>query len=779
MSIFSLAEAACVDLRDALRRLHRRPLITAMAFLLLTIGIGASVAAFSVAYGVLVRPLPFPDADRLAVLWEEVRGRRGQLSYPDYQDLRERVPFDAATVFASGRATVTGGAQADRVNLVQGAVTLLPLLGARPLAGRLLEPQDEGRSVIVVSHRLWQSVLHGDPQVVGRPLGLSGTQYTVVGVTAPGLDFELPVGGGAGAGGFTIKDVDVWLPFNAQAEANNRAISTYQSIVKLQRDQTIERAQAAVDVVAGNLARTYPSTNLNRGFRLAPLADQIAEAKSPALLIACGGALLILLIACANLASLLAGDLAERRRDFAVREALGASRGRLVRQLVIESALLSIAAGAAGLLLARALVTSVKAAADLPRLDAIRFDLPVAACALVAALAAGVASRLVAVGGMGRARDDLRASISSYAASAPRLRRALVVVQLALAVVLSAAAILLAVSLRRLILVDPGFAGSHVLTARVSAYPARYPNMTAAFRFFDDLVLRIAAQPGVRAAAAASVVPFAGGVTGTSVGVEGRLAPMAERASAGWQTVTPGYFHALGIPILSGRDFVPADAVRPMHQTVINQALARRLFGDERAIGRRLAYGASDPVTDWHEVVGVVGDVRHGNLADAAAPRAYDLIGQHGGRTVYLVAAGAAGAYDLAPVVRDVARQADPEAPVFEVQSLDDILNGTITPRRLATGFSMGLAGVSLLLSAIGLYGLLASSVAARSRELAIRRALGSSTAGTVRLVFAEAAALVIAGAIAGGAAAFGASRVIQSQLFGVEPTDPRVVVAV
>src|SRR6185295_2181426 len=280
-------------------------------------------------------------------------------------------------------------------------------------------------------------------------------------------------------------------------------------------------------------------------------------------------------------------------------------------------------------------------------------------------------------------------------------------------------------------------------------------------------------------AAAGSSLPLTGSSVGTAVGVEGRAVPMAERLAAGWQTVTPGYFAAIGIPVRAGRDFTPADLDRTTHQVVINQALARLLFADQNPIGRRIVLGAEERTTDWHDVIGVVGDVRHASLTAAAAPRAYDLFGQHWSRTMFLVARSRSDPYASVPLVRREVQRLDPEVPVFEVRSLSDILDDSIAARRLASAFAAGLAGLSVLLAAIGVYGLLASTVASRMREFGIRRALGSSSSQIVTLIFAEGAGLAAIGIPAGMALAAASARLIESQLFGVRASDPRVLAAV
>jgi putative ABC transport system permease protein len=366
----------------------------------------------------------------------------------------------------------------------------------------------------------------------------------------------------------------------------------------------------------------------------------------------------------------------------------------------------------------------------------------------------------------------LRASASTYALSAPRLRRTLVAGQLALALVLSATAALFGVSLSRVVQVDPGFDAGHALSARVSAYASRYPTKADAVRFFNDLVGRVAALPGVTAAAAGSALPLTGSGAGTAVGVEGRAVPMADRPGAGWQTVTPGYFAAIGIPIRAGRDFTRGDLDRPTHQVIINQALARLLFGDENPIGRRLVLGPEAGSIDWHEIIGVAGDVRHASLTAASAPRAYDLVGQHWSRTAFVIARTQGDPYAAAALVRREVQQLDPQAPVFEVRSLGDILDDSIATRRLASAFAGGLAGLSVLLAAIGVYGLLTSTVAARMREFGIRRALGSSPAQIVQLIVTEGAGLAAVGIPIGVALTLAGGRLIESQLFGVQAGD-------
>jgi predicted permease len=366
-----------------------------------------------------------------------------------------------------------------------------------------------------------------------------------------------------------------------------------------------------------------------------------------------------------------------------------------------------------------------------------------------------------------------------HAANAPRLRRLLVAMQLAMALVVCLTAALLSASLRAVLRVDPGFATAHVLSARVSAFSGPFPDKSSTTRFFDTLVARLREAPGVGRAAAGSSLPLSGSSTGTSVMAEGQPVPPSKRPTAGWQIVTPGYFAAVGIPIRTGRDFVPEDVSRATHHVVVNEALARLLFGSGNPIGRRLALGGGDESSDWHEIVGVVGDVRHVNLTDAPSPRAYDLSGEHWARTMFVVMRGGTEPMALTPVLRRAVAALEPGAPVFDVRPLDELLDAASAQRRIAAIFTAGVGSASLLLAAMGVYGLLASSVAARTRELAVRRALGSSAGRIMALVAREALEMSAIGVAAGVAIALAAARGIQAQLYGVTATDPFVIAAV
>ena len=770
-------EAMRLDVRDAARQLRRRPSSTLLSVLLLALGIGASTAAFTIWYGALWRPLAFPEPGRLVTIWSGVGGRAEQISYPDLRDVRALPVFDRIGAIAGGRGTLMVGADVERVTLADVEPDVLPLLGARPLLGRLPMADDAGHPVATISHRLWTRVLHADPAVVGRTLQISGTSITVLGVLTDDPSFELPVAGAEVGVAFTVKDVDLWTPLDSSNPlAQSRSITTYEALARLAPGMSIAAAQSATDAVASNLAARFPDTNRDRGFRLIGLQDQMVAARRTAIRLGAAGAALVLVIACANAIGLTLGTLPSRRRDAALRAALGASRGRLLRQATWESALVAAVSGVAGVLFACALVPLVKAAVPLPRVDAMRVDVPVVLFAIAVALVSAAAARVVPLIGLDAGPAGLRASASTHAATAPRFRRALVAGQLAMATIACATAGLLATSLVALVRTDPGFARDQALSARVSAYPAAHREKADVVRFYRDLLESVRAEPGVTAAGAGTSLPLSESNTGTSVMVEGQPQAEAQRPTAGWQAVTPAYFAAMGMPLRAGRDFAPGDLERAAHHVVINESLARRLFGDADPIGRRIALGSQGNAIDWHEIVGVVGDVRHAALTQPLGPRAYDLFGEHWARTMYVVVRGTGDVPVTAATLRDAVRRLDPGAPMFDVRTLDALVDGAAGPARTATSFAIALGIVSLLLAIVGVYGLLASAVAGRTRELGIRRALGASGGRLARGVAAEATAMSAVGVIAGLIVILLFSRVLESQLYGVSATSNGVL---
>jgi len=768
------------DLRDAWRHLRRRRRVAATTVALLATGVAGSTAAFCIAYGILVRPLPFPDADRLATLFQVVHGRYEQLSYPDLQDLRTLPAFESVAAVFSGRVTLAAGPAVDRVATVAAEPALLPMIGARAAQGRLLAPEDAGRRVALVSHRLWVRLLQRDPAVVGRTVRVNGQATTVVGVLAEDPAFELPVGGGLSAVAFTIKDVDLWTPFDATDRlAGNRAFSTYEAIVRLRPGTTLAGAQSAVDGVGASLARQFAATNADRGFRVIRWRDQMVDAGRSAVWFGFGGAALILLIAIVNATGLTLGELPSRRRELATRLALGARHGRLVRQIVVESVLIGAAAGTLGLLLARALVAVFVRAITVPRASAIQFDLPVALFAAAVALAAALVARLLPLLRAGGAAAGLRAPASLPAAGAARFRRVLVAAQLAITVVVCATAALLGTSLRAVLSVDPGFSADRALSARVSAYAAAHKDKADVVRFFTELVGALRDSPGVEGAGATSSLPLTGANTGTAVMAEGQPVPEARRPSAGWEVVTPGYLAVQGIRLRAGRDFTADDLRRPTHHVIVNETLARMLFGDADPLGRRILLGSQDPQSDWHEVVGVVGDVRHDSLTATPGPRAYDLFGEHWSRTLFLVARGPRDVAASLSLMRTAVERLDPDAPVFDVRTLESLIEQDATSRRAAAAIVGGIAALTLLLAAAGVYGLLAEAVASRARELGIRRALGCAQQDIMSLVLRESAVLAASGAVAGVALSLALAGVIKSHLYGIAATDSRVLAVV
>ena len=768
------------DVRYAARALRVRPLFTVGAALLSAMAVTAIVSGFAIVYGILWRPLPYPAANRLAVIWQVRGAEQTQVSYPDFTDVTAAGVFDGRAAMSGGRGSLRIGDTIARVNVLSIEAEGLAMLGAMPAAGRLLNADDTDRPFVMVSHRLWTTKLDADPAVVGRTIWLSGTEYTVVGVLQPRFDFELPV-----PPSFRLEHNDIWSILDTKFPLRpRRDVSPYEALVRIAPGRTMNEAQAALDATAQRLAREHPSTNAGRSFRLAPLHDEVvAPVRRPMLFVA-AAAVVSLVVALANLVILGLVRGSERQEELSIREALGAGSLRIRRQLFTEYLLVAMCGVALGAVIARELVSRLVAseAAHLPRADAVRFDAPV--WAVAAAVAVLIAVVLTAQPLRHRTGDWRTASRTSTRA-VRRSRRLMVATEIALALTLTTGGALLVLSLSRLLSTDPGFDPAGAASARVSAYDARYPAKADVVRFFDDIIGRLKQLPQVSAAGAGSSLPLSGQATGTAVMAEGRPVAPGARPTAGWQFITPGFLEAAGIPVRAGRDFSAADRGRTGHVTVINEDLARTLFPGENPIGRRIGVGGGEADGDWHEIIGVVADVRHQALDTAPSPRVYDLLGQHWGPTLYVVVrTRGADADPLLPAIRKTVASLDPEAPVFESATLETLVARSAAARRLASTVAVGLAFAGVLLALTGVYAVAAASVAERAKEIGVRAALGATPRDLFRLVARESAASAAFGSIAGIAGSLLVVRVLRAQLFGVQQADaawliPAVAIAV
>jgi putative ABC transport system permease protein len=737
--------------------------------------ITAVATATAVVYGILLRPLPYPQADRLAVIWQGRGAERTQLSYPDYQDLSALRVFESAAALSGGRGSLRVGNRIERVNVLSLEAAGFALLGARPMLGRLLTAADADQRTAMISHRLWTTHLDSDPDIIGRQIWLSGTEYTVVGVLPSGFDFELPV-----PPAFVLEENDVWTALErSSAFISRRDVSTYEALVRLAPDRTLQDAQAALDAVANRLARQHPSTNTGRGFEIALLEDEIVAPVRRMLTWVAVAAIITFGVALANLMVLNLVQRSERQTELAMREALGAGRWRLRRQLFTEHSIVVACGALIGAPLAYRSVGWMVAseAASLPRPGAIQFDWPVLAVTAVAAISLAGALTLQPI----PSREGWFHGARLIGGGSTRSRRLLVATEITLAITLATGGSLLALSLAHLLATDIGFDPRGAAAARVSAYEAEYRSRDDVVRFFEDLVTELTASAGVTAAGAGSSLPLSGQFAGTSVVAEGRPVSPGQPLTAGWQFITPGYLEAVGMRLRAGRDFSAADRTRLGHVVLINEQLARTLFPGENPIGRRIGIGGGDAQGDWHEIVGVVADVKHQALDVPPASRVYDLFGQHWGRTLYVVARTDAGtASPLVNLVRAHVADFNADVPVFDGATLQQLVDRSAAARRLASLVASTLAVAGVLVAMIGVYAITAATVTERTREIGVRAALGAAPRDLLRLIASEGAHAVIWGSIAGTAGSVMAARLLALQLFEVSTSDTaHLIVAV
>jgi predicted permease len=782
------------DGRYALRQLRASPRFTLVAVATLAIGLGAATTIFGIADAVLLRPLPFPAPDRLAVAWEQTpSGQPFSVSEPNYLDWEARVRR-LARVAAFAMRSPNLMSDAGPEQLVGAAVThgFFPVLGVAPALGRTFSPEETtpgaDARVAVLGDALWRRHFAGDPQVLERTVQLDGTRYRVVGVMPRGFDFP--------------GDTEVWLPL-APSPSWPRADRRLEAMVgRLAPGATRAHAQRELADVAAALARDYPASNADWGARLRPLTEwyvsETVRARVVTLLAAVG---LLLAMACANVASLLLARASTRERPMAVRAALGAGRGRLVRQLLTESVLLALLGGAAGVALAAAAVPLVRrtGSAAVPLLATMRLDWRVLGFALAACVATGLVfglapalrlARAAAPGGRrgARAGATLHALLRSgtRVAESGRLRAALIVGSVALATGMLVSAGLVGGSFVRLMRIDLGFASEQVLTGSIVLPEERYqPAQVVAF--FDQLTERLAALPGVRAVGATNIAPYGGGNTAMGWAAAGREpANRSEYPIASWRAVTGGYFAALGITLRQGRLYEPADFGVPRgvpRPLVISETLARRAWpGEQSVIDRQLKLGNGQTA----RVIGVVSDARLLSVDSAPAPTIYFPQARFAFPSMWLtVRAGCpprAGGCDLAALQGAVRREVaalDPALPVARLQPLTQLVrDATAQPRLTVLVFAI-FAAAAVALAAVGLYGLIAFGVAQRTREIGVQLALGARPARVVRGVLAQGVRLALLGVALGAVGAYAAAGALRAILFETEPTDPATYAAV
>jgi len=774
------------DARYGLRLLRRAPGFTAVAVAALALGIGANAAIFSVVDGVLLRPLPFPDSGRIVAVQPlstatAVRARLAA-SYPDFFDWKAQSrSFSAMATHRGIGATLTGVTPAAHLAGQIVSSDFFTVLQVPPALGRGFIAADErpGVRVVVLSNAAWRSRFGGDPGVVGRSITLEGRPNTVIGVMPAGFRFPLDESA-----------PDFWTSISVDAEGDkpwtgNRGLTTLDVVARLAPGATLEGAQAEMNGIARNLARQYPDDDRDRAeARVIPELQRLTGGVRAPLLVLLGAVGCVLLIACANVASLLLARGTARHRELAIRAAIGAGRGRVARQLMTESLVLSLLGGAAGLLLAIAgtrwlLHLSVN---NIPRLDDVGLDARVfgftLGVSLLTAILFGVAPALRL------SRTDLTQTLkeggrgSGGGAAQTRFRAGLVVAETAIAAVLLTGAGLLLESFRRLEGVSPGFQPRGIVTFDTSLPESAYPEDREA-RFYDDLVAAVRGRGGVRSAAAIFPLPLGSARIGISFQIEGRPIAKADEPVAEFRQITPGYFETLGIPIVEGRDFTPRDDKSAPPVVIVNRTFASRYFPGEDALGKRIEPGVSrDGQRTVREIVGVVGDVKHRGLGEENEPEFYVPSRQLSIADMTVVARVDGDPQILQRDVRAIVASLDKDVPVYHQHTLDDyVIDAVAQPRFNALLLSL-FAGLALVLTAVGLYGVLAYAVALRTREIVIRMALGARRGDILRMVVRRGLALALTGVGIGLLAALLTTRLLRGLLFHVAPTDPATFVA-
>jgi len=783
------------DVRFAVRQLRKNPGFTLTTMLTLALGIGATTAIFSLVNAVLLRPLPFPESDRLIYAANTRPPRQGRsasdnsvpASFPDFSDMRQQNhSFAYLAAFHDDQFTLNG--QGDAKHLTGYIVTsdFFRALGIHPQYGRDFLPEDEraGVHIVMLSHSLWQSSFGSDPNIVGKTINLGGTGYVVAGIMPAAFSFPVRV---PAPQLWTSAADDAYAPAGDKPLTVQRGAHYLEMIGRMKPGVTVDQAQADLAVIVRNLAQQYPDTNKKmNGAVVVPELEHMVGNTRPALRILFCAVLFVLLIACVNVAGLLLARASKRRPEIAVRAALGASRLQILRQILVESLFIGLCGGIAGIGLS---VLLLKVALrfvpeHLPRLDQVSTDGRVLAFAVLVSLCTGMlfgllpAIRISKMDPSSSLRDGTRTSSASR--QQHHVHGALVVLETALGLLLLVSSGLLIRSFTRITHVDPGFASHHVLVASIDLPGNRYSN-DKNVQFYNELLPRLAAIPGVQSASAGWPLPFTDSMMTISFEIEGRPVAKSDQPSEILSEANPGFFKTLGIPVKEGREFTDADTRTSTNVIIVTEKFARKYFPNENPIGKRIKPGIGDGSTNdvYREIVGVVGDVKRGDLTSDTRPEFYLSHSQATLSSPTLLLRTYGDPASIAGAVRAEVAAMDKNIPVYDVHRFDDMISSSVADPRFQSMLLTFFAAIALLLSAVGLYAVLSYMVAQRTLEIGVRMALGARRTDVLRLVLRRGLSLAMLGLVIGILLSVALTRYMASLLYSVKPLDPVTMLSV